>query len=85
MNQHFQDSIDLYVNEGIPPGHFLTACFANDLAEAVKRADLEARRELHEIVHAIDKTPGECRGSAEKVASWIQNKAFRREARNENP
>ena len=84
MNPHFQDSIDLYVNEGIPPGHFLTACLQNDLTRAIQRADLEARRELHEIVGAIENTPAECHGSRENFAAWIKKKADERKARDEN-
>ena len=63
-----------YIENGIPPGDFLTAVICNDLREACGRADDENRRLLFEYVkffycHA----PRDCWGSPESYKAWVQH------------
>ena len=65
-------AIERYVNQGIPPGDFLTAVICNDLYEAVGRADEENMANLPAYVHFFyNETPGQCSGSREKMVAWM--------------
>lgn len=71
IEERFKYSIDLYVNAGCPTGDFLNACLENDLAEALGRADINARENLFDIVsYMYSEIPGEAWGSKEKVKLW---------------
>ena len=39
LPEGLQNSMKLYVEQGIGAGHFLTACLENSLVDAVNRAD----------------------------------------------
>ena len=67
------DSINNYVQEGIPPGHFVQAVLENNLFEAFARGDegnLEALLEIIEYVY--NHIPAKCWGSQEKVRLWLE-------------
>ena len=75
MKQDTKGSLDLYVEKGIPTGGFLRAVLANDLMEAVGRADWQNQKDLHEICdYVYNCMPIPCHGSYENVDNWI--KAF---------
>ena len=64
--------IERYVNQGIPPGDFLTAVICNDLAEAVGRADEENMANLPAYVsYFYNEVDRDCWGSKEKKAAWV--------------
>lgn len=74
--EHMMSAIQRYIQQGIPPGNFLTAVITNDLAEAVGRADDENIGQLPAYVaYLYNEAPAECWGSSEKMQHWIaQNK-----------
>jgi hypothetical protein len=68
LPQDLKESIDLYVEQGIPTGSFLQACIENDSKEAVGAADERNIRLLPEIVQYLY---WEC-----PHASWGKKGAF---------
>lgn len=69
------DSLDRYVNDGIPPGGFLTAVLANDLTNAFAKADAYNYQMLGDIVRFVfNKVPAAAWGSHEAVDQWIESK-----------
>ena len=66
------ESIDAWVEEGRPTGHFLMAIITNDLQEAFARADEHSIATMHSIVgYFYNKTPSSCWGSPEKAKAWL--------------
>ena len=73
-------AMDWYGKEGRPTGGFLRACLENDLLDATRRADEVNQLVLREIVAYIYyELPGQCHGSPEKVAKWLEDKRKVRE------
>ena len=71
-------SMNNYIKKGWNPGQFLTAIFANDLWEAVNRADDDNIYLIPTYVSWIHiKAPMGCHGSYEIVNKW--QKKFRKE------
>lgn len=63
--------IDAYVEDGTPPGGFLTAVLSNDLFGAIGRADPDSMMDLKNIIGYIyNDCPGNCWGSKEKVRDY---------------
>lgn len=61
-----------YIEQGLDPGHFLTAVLRNDLVDAFGRADIYNERLLHDIVQWVyNEAPSNCWGSDEKVREWF--------------
>lgn len=70
-----------YVDEGVEPGDFLCAVIANDLKEAVGRADDENMANLPAFVDFFyNHAPSLCWGSSERMAKWIEAKHADRQA-----
>ncbi len=68
-----KQQIDQYVEQRIPPGGFLYAVLANDLFEAVAKADDINIHCLNDIVKYIyNDTPSVCWGSPEAVKDWLE-------------
>ena len=64
-----------YIEDGIPPGDFLTAVISNDLSEAVGRADEENLRNLPAYIgYLYNKAPSGCWGSMTKMHDWMEKK-----------
>lgn len=61
-----------YVVDGVRPGDFLCAVLDNDLADAVGRADSEARLAQLKAIHSwlFNFTPSACFGSKAKRLAW---------------
>lgn len=60
-----------YVSTGGRMGSFLEAVIANDLHEAISRADDDSLAAIKPIVQFLyNNTPGGCWGSKERVATW---------------
>ena len=73
--EHTIQTIDDYFKEGVPPGGFVTACLANDLMEALGRADENNRNAIFEIASYIyNEIPLSCHGSYDIVKTWIDKK-----------
>ena len=71
--------MELYIEQGVPPGHFLTAVVENDLRGACARADDVNRHLLWEIVDWIyNEAPSPCWGSPAKVSAWLMSAERRR-------
>ena len=65
-----------YIENGAPPGHFLTAVLSNDLAEACSRADPINRQRLGDYSGWLySYAPPGCHGSHEKVRAWLKERA----------
>jgi hypothetical protein len=72
-------SLDLYVDEGVPLGGFLTAVVCNDLKEAFGRADMANRHQMFEIVdYLYNECPATCWGSKKRHEAWMAMHAKRR-------
>jgi hypothetical protein len=67
------ESLDRYINHGIPCGSFLTACLENNLREAFGRADCNNSANLKNIVgYLYNEIPTNAWGSPEKVKEWLK-------------
>jgi len=67
------EGIRRYIEQGIPPGDFLTAVIDNNLSEAMGRADDENLRNLPAILaYFYNEAPGSCWGSPEKRREWVK-------------
>lgn len=70
--EHMLISIERYVNQGVPVGDFLQAFIANDLMDAVGRAD-------HINIHLFPayanlfhfEAPDACHGSRQAYRDWL--------------
>ena len=71
--ENIKTAIDEYVDNGYFTGGFLRAVFANDLFEAVFRADEYSLLCLHGICEYIyNFTPRSCWGSDRVVNDWLK-------------
>jgi len=69
------ESLERYAKQGVPPGGFLRAVLANDLMEAVGRADIYNIHALPAICSYIyNGIPLDSWGSYEIVDNWIEKK-----------
>lgn len=72
-------AIRRYVEQGIAPGHFLTAVIDNDLKEAVSRADDDNMANLPAFVgYFYNEAPGGCWGSPDSRRAWLARPEFTR-------
>ena len=61
-----------YIENGIPPGHFLQALFSNDLKETFKRADDNNTAAMSKWVGFMYwEMPAGSHGSPKHVQDWI--------------
>ena len=75
---HLRESLESYVKHGRPAGGFLTACLANDLMEAYKRADHISMVAMpHIVAWLYSVAPRACYGSYEAVEQWQKLKGAR--------
>jgi len=73
ISKEIKETLDRYVNDRIPTGGFLRAVLANDLFEAVGRADIFNQRALVQICGYIyNDIPSSCWGSYEIVDKWLE-------------
>ncbi|GAH38821.1 unnamed protein product [marine sediment metagenome] len=79
-----RDALERYARDGVPTGSFCRAVLENNLVEAFAKADQENMATLHGIVgYVYNNLPGNCWGSKEKVAAWLEKKAGERDAAKE--
>lgn len=70
-------AIERYINQGIPPGDFLTAIICNDLKESVARADDENMANLPAYVAWFyNEAPVLAWGSRERMQTWISHEGL---------
>lgn len=70
---HMRGGILRYIEQGIPPGSFLTAVLCNDLKEAFGRADDENTAAMREwVFYLYNYAPTGCWGSPDKFSAWIE-------------
>lgn len=70
------EGLELYINNRIKPGSFTMAVLANDLKEAVGKADNKNMRNIPAYIYFLyNFAPPECFGSYEKVAAWLKGSA----------
>ncbi len=82
LPEHDRESMRLYVEHGILPGGFLTACLENNLSEAMVRADKINRECLLDIVSFLyNEIPSPAWGSPEKVRQWSMDHQAKRLAK----
>ena len=68
---HMMGGVERYIENGISPGHFLTAIITNDLREAVGRADDENVKNIPAYVgYFYNEAPLACWGSPESMKAW---------------
>lgn len=66
------ESINQYVQSGVPPSGFLYAVLSNNLRESYRCADEDNREALFEIVSYLwNKVPATCWGNPERVRHWL--------------
>jgi hypothetical protein len=70
--ERMMGGIRRYIDQGIPPGDFLTAIICNDLKEAVSRADDENMRNLPAYVaYFVNAAPYISWGTRAKMDEWL--------------
>ena len=75
LPDHVKYSLRLYVEDGVVPGHFLTAVLSNDLFGAYDRADSESLAALPRLVRFIyNRVPSNAWGSKAAMRAYIASK-----------
>jgi hypothetical protein len=78
LPERMHGGIRRYIENGIPPGHFLTAVICNDLREACARADDENRYLLFDYVKFFhNHAPVHCWGSEDRFNAWVQHRGLK--------
>ena len=74
LPERFRHGLELWIDEGVPPGSFLRRVLENDLYGAVVAADMQSRRELSELVLWIaQNAPPGSWGSPRAVIAWQEH------------
>jgi len=73
LPDYMRGAMKRYMENGIEPGHFLTAVLSNDLMEAASRADDFNRRKLFDYcMWLANHAPRNSFGSPETVKEWMK-------------
>lgn len=73
--ENCRDTLQRYIEYGIPCGSFLTAFLGNDLMGALGRADYINIGQFKEIgMFLYNFAPGSCYGSPEKVRDYMTDR-----------
>lgn len=72
LPEHMQLGVMSYIEDGIPPGGFLEAVFANDFLRACQVSDASNRHRLYKWGAFILGCPDNCHGSYPSVEAWIK-------------
>ena len=77
LPHHLQGGVKRYIEQGVPPGGFLTAVIENNLRLAVGHADHISLAALPQIVWFFhNESPGDCWGTPEKMKLWMKKRAL---------
>ncbi len=72
LPEGLRDGVKWYIEDGVPPGGFLTAVIQNDLTESFARADENNIRRMFDIVKWFyNEAPRDCWGSKEAMERWV--------------
>ena len=78
LPEHMQPGARGYVEDGQPPGGFLTAVLTNDLTEAFGRADGINREYMFQwATWLYNECPGNAWGTQEAVDAWVEKGGVR--------
>ena len=73
LPRHLQGGVKRYIEQGVPPGDFLTAVITNNLHLAISHADSTSLAALPDIVRFFyNESPGGCWGTREKMKKWME-------------
>lgn len=72
LPEHMREGARKYVEQGIPPGGFLTAVLRNSLYLAFATADETNRARMADYAAFLETLPINCWGSRERVDAWIK-------------
>jgi hypothetical protein len=76
--QRTKETIDNYVQHGIPMGGFLKSVFSNNLVGAVGSADNENYQSLKAIIqYMYCETPSICWGDVGIIKAWINHSGLK--------
>ena len=79
LPSHMREGTRRYIEEGVEPGQFTVAVFANDFLGAAGRADENNSMVLRAwALFIYNEVPGNCHGSYDKVAAWIKQGGLQR-------
>jgi hypothetical protein len=71
LPKHLRLGVKLWIEEGVPGGHFLMAVMANDFKEVFMRADKTNLAVLADWVNFLQNhAPIGCQGNREKIKAW---------------
>lgn len=72
LPEEVRNPLELYIESRIRPGHFLSAVLANDLTEAVAKADPINLLQLPALVKWLYReAPSNCWGSRDRFEAWL--------------
>tara|TARA_R110000737_G_scaffold246736_1_gene257023 strand:+ start:197 stop:442 length:246 start_codon:yes stop_codon:yes gene_type:complete len=68
-----REAARLYIENGIPPGSFMTAVICNDLFGALGKADELNRAMIWQWCNFFyNEAPAKCWGNREKMDAWVR-------------
>lgn len=71
--ERYRKAFHNYIEEHTPTGDCFKAILANNLREALGRADDQTEKDLRAIViFLMNEAPAECWGTREKVDAWLK-------------
>jgi hypothetical protein len=77
--EHLIDDLVLYITDGLPQGHFMTAVLSNDLKETFRRGDEVSLRRLRNLMSFLyNDAPSNCWGSPDLYKAWVEQKGLRK-------
>ena len=73
LPERLQDGMKRYIENGIQPGDFLTACIQDKLVESLGRASTRTYEYVHSVAMFLyNEAPYDAWGSKEIMNLWIQ-------------
>ena len=73
LPEHIQDGMELYIEEGVPPGSFCKACLEDSLVTAFGAADdINIYRMKDIVMWLYNSCPSSAQGSESAVKHWIE-------------
>ena len=71
LPERYRASMQMFIEHGTNPGHFLSAVLSNNLFDAITMADKQSQEDLIPIVRWLfANAPSACFGSDKKVIMW---------------
>lgn len=72
--ENCRDTLERYIEQGIPTGSFLQAFLSNNLMDAMGCADIQNAHQFHAIANFLyNYAPSTCYGSPARYAAWIES------------